>query len=64
MGSSLGEQLQCEPEGLPGISGGGGGLVAEACAVTSLLPLLLKLVKNHYKIRQTYMKIYLKGSFS
>lgn len=32
-----------------------GGLVAEAeaCAVTSLMPLLLQLVKNLYEIRQT-----------
>lgn len=52
------------PLGMPKIGGGGLIAEAEACTVTSLLPLLLKLVKNLYKIRQAYVKICLKGSFS
>ena len=34
------------------------------CALTALWPLLLKLVENLYKIRQTYVELCLKGSFS
>lgn len=50
--------------GLPKIGGGGLVALAEACVVTSLLLLLLKLVKNLYKIKQTYAKICLGGFFS
>lgn len=50
---SLGEQMEYEPFGYAQTCHDGLVAKAEACAVTSLMPLLLKIVENLYKTRQT-----------